>query len=340
MRDGRIHLLCLLVGLLVTSPLVAQRRPFQADSTWYRAIPQKPKVSARSKDYVEDLRKNSRYLGVTLKEWSVPVWQASDSTEVTKVELITEPGLRGKELESIKTKHEYWRSQRWNMVPIPPNAKTSGHDSKKYRDRHMAVISADGRYAWDFWQAKKDPISGAWQTRIVRRWELSGKGICSPYDHRGCCRVCPTSLLHGLIRYDDLVVNGAVKPNAKIDHALAFSYWGQQKKRPKLANFVAPCEKDNAGINPRPGAMPLGQRLQLNPKLDVDDPRYALSPAAKVIARGLQEFGMIFVENAGRGYNGLFAEDMIGKSQSWSGILRTDSLYKIPLSEFRAIEPL
>ena len=92
------------------------------------------------------------------------------------------------------------------------------------------------------------------------------------------------------------------------------------------------------GVSDRPGAMLMGERLQLNPDLDSFD----LTEPERVVARALQEYGMIFVENCAVGCNSVYFESLEDKSESWGrlgGDLLPD-LRKIPLSEFRVVEPV
>jgi hypothetical protein len=192
----------------------------------------------------------------------------------------------------------------------------------------MSIIGYDGLYVWDFFRAVKDS-SGNWSASSMRRWEKSGTGYVAPYDSQGSPRACPSSHLHGLITYDDIVNKGY------IDHALTFSYWGE-KKAPHWG--LEPCKAYRAGVSDRQWAMLLGERIQLDPTLDLDS--LNLKPAAKIIARAMQEYGMIFAINCGQGCNAVYAEDLTGKPYSWSGILSSGDLANIPLNRLRVLEPI
>lgn len=304
---------CLSVCSFVFAFPAFAHRPYQTHNTWYEKIPPNPTIMANSANYVNDILINSTTLSINLSEWSVPVWQNSPSDPLVTVSLPSgHPAI----------------ANGWNVLRIPTNARSAGMENPNYRDRHMSIISHDGLYVWDFFGARKD-ANGNWSASSLRRWDRSGLGFQSPYDSQGSPRACPTSLQHGLITYDDIVNKGY------IDHALAFAYWGEKR----AAHWsLEPCRAYREGISDRPWAMLLGERLQLDPTLNLDT--LNLKPAAKIIARAMQEYGMIFAENCGVGCNAVYAEDLTGKPYSWSGILSPGDLANIPLNRLRVLEPI
>jgi hypothetical protein len=60
-----------------------------------------------------------------------------------------------------------------------------------------------------------------------------------------------------------------------------------------------------------------------------------LSPAARVVARALQEFGMIVVDNSGS--TKVMLEDNL--TADWGQRLSSTSLSPIPLDKFRVLAP-
>ena len=279
---------------------------FQQHNTWNEKIPNNHEMVANSANYVNDIIINSNRLTISYRDWSVPIWYADENTSYQTVNVDNQRG-----------------PSEWQNVPIPANAQQAGAG-----DAHMVIISHDNRYAWDFWHARKNS-NGSWSCETFRRWDLTTDGINSPYDGLGSCRVAPVSLLRGLIIYKEI-------QEGYIDHALAFAYWGQ-KLRSNGDNDIYPCEKANSGINPREWAMHLGYRLQLNPDLDIES--LGLNRAAKIIAKALQEYGMIFVENNGKGYNSVYAECLDAKNESWSGIFNS-TISNIPLDQLRVVKPV
>jgi hypothetical protein len=285
---------------------------FQDHSTWYEKIHVNPKIMTNSEDYINDIKINGTAISIEHREWSVPIWFAKADTPVVTMTVNRQNPI----------------TQGWNVVPIPPEAKPAGNEAAlagQYRDGHMVVVSPSWQYAWDFFGARKDP-TGNWSAVNVRQWDLSGDGLNSPYDRLGSARACPMPLLHGIITYEEI-------QKGYIDHALAFAYWGAKKQDHW---GVYPCEAYRRDISDRQWAMVHGFRLQLDPALDINS--LGLNRAGKIIARAMQEYGMIFVENSGAGSNIIYAESLDGKSESWSGIL--GSLTGIPLDKFRVIEPI
>jgi hypothetical protein len=241
---------------------------FKEQSTWYEKIPNTPEILGRgtctSEEFVQDILSNSEILTISYREWSVPIWIAGEDTPDQWVDVSSPQGNQ---------------PQEWYWVPIPPDAQPASEN-----DAHMVIVSHDWSYAWDFWGAEKHS-DGHWSSRTFRRWDLSSDGINSPYDMNGSARVAPVPLLHGLITYDEVVNKGY------INHALAFAYSQAKRNSPG----VYPCETPNDGYCDRECCLWLGFRLQLDPDLDLDT--LNLNWASKIIARALQEYGMIFVEN-------------------------------------------
>jgi hypothetical protein len=288
-------------------------RFFQTKNTWYEKIPATMATSPHSSHYVNDILLNSRTLIANTTEWSVPVWQASADTPYVTVQVNSATA----------------RANGWHKVPIPAKAVPAGNDAAlkgHYRDGHMVVLSADGRYAWDFFGAKKRP-NGQWTATTIRRWDRRGSGGLESYDRQGSARACPTSLLNGLITQEEF-------KKGSIEHALAFAYWGAPKK---AYTGVYPCKAYRQDVSDRPWAIPDGTRLQLDPSVNID----ALGlncPGGKMVAKALQQYGMIMVDNCGPGCNSIYAESLVGKNSSWGNAF--SCLNKIPLNKLRVIAPI
>jgi hypothetical protein len=265
-----------------------------------------------SQNYVNDILANGSGIAVEYREWSVPIFYAKADTPIV----------------TVATGNQSTIANGWNKVPIPPEAVPAGNAaslSGQYRDGHLSIVSHDRKYAWDFFGAKK-AANGSWSASMVRRWDLTTDGVMEEYDLQGSPRACPTSLLHGLITKDEVT-------RGQIDHALAFAYWGA----PVQAHWdIYPCRAYRQGVNTRQWAMLHGFRLQLDPSIDINT--LGLNAAGRVVAKALQEYGAIFVENAGQGSNILYAESFADKTESWGSDLPL--IAGIPLNKFRIIEPL
>ncbi|NIR49310.1 PKD domain-containing protein, partial [candidate division KSB1 bacterium] len=231
---------------------------------------------------------------------------------------------------------DWIRSNGWDRnIPIPLNAQPPGAE-----DGSAVVVSPNRDYVWEFRQFK-NLGSGKFQCDVVYGWDLTGDGVdCPPLGvtqinnkYAGRSRMAGTPKSHGMIMYEEI-------KRGRIDHALAFAYWGNDG-----GEGVYPSCIWSAELNPRQWALKSGMRLQLDPNLDLD--ALGLNRAGKIIARALQEYGMIFVENNGPNNNAVYAESLNGKEISWDDPgpdgapwLRPSDTLPLPLSAFRVVEPI
>lgn len=296
----------------------AAERFFRQNSTWYEKIPANPQIMPNSDHYVNDILINNPRLSFSSSspdDWSVPVYYATGNTPAVTVQL-DKPSSFFCGSNSI--------GRGWNIVPIEPGWIPAGNASRcsgKYRDGHMTVVSHDKKYAWDFFNARICS-DGIWKAACVRRWDLSGDGVNSPYDLKGLVRAASVPLLHGLVTYNEVASN-------TIDHALAFCYWGETA----LEHWALyPTEEYRSGPNTRQWAMLLGERLQLDPSVDCN--ALPLAVGGKRICRALQEYGMIFVENCGQGSTGIYGEMF----KDWYPLV--GDLSSIPLKRLRVLKPI
>ena len=302
----------LLLGFLVApSPSLAERI-FKTNSTWYEKIPQNPKIMLNSEKFTDFIMRNSRELTASFRDWSIPIWRETASTP----------------RYDIKVLDSSWRVQQgidlngWALnVPLPVEAKQAGYGLPGYRDGHMVVISQDSTVAWDFFRADVDNKTA----HRVCKWDLNADGILQPYQPQvtgPSCHVAPTPLLHGLITLKEI-------KNGYIDHALAFGTYSARKG----SKGIYPAVTENSGKSENPWAPELGIRFQLNPSLNLDS--FKLNRAGKIVAKAMQEYGIIMVINTPPRENNLYAESLDHKGESWQGILND---LEIPLHYLRVID--
>jgi hypothetical protein len=121
-----------------------------------------------------------------------------------------------------------------------------------------------------------------------------------------------------------------------------------------LAMGVSSVKKDSAGVYPCVGpysgdsedeyALWLGHRIQLDPSVDVDS--LALSTFGKMVAKALQDYGAIVVDNTGDRGTCFYAESFSDGSDTeyghWAGIITNSNkiLSGLPLSSCRVVEPV
>jgi hypothetical protein len=293
---------------------VTASRFFQQPSTWYQKISPNAVVYPNSTAIIDNIKEHSNALGISYGKFSHPIFYARPETAMTTVQ-VSRKALAAKALG-------------WIEVPIPDEARPAGFGTSGYSDGHMTVISHDRKYAWDFYQANREvtPSGIRWKANYLRRWDLSKDGMNSPYDGLGSVKLCPFPIVHGLVTHDEM-------KRAYIDHAMIFSvnnqkinYWGPY-----------PCETFGGGGNKNPNPPQGGMRIQLDPSVNID--ALGLSPPGKVVARALQEYGMISADSAGpRDFDIYFESlDFRPDKVSWRGLLPGD-LYKIPKDRLRVVE--
>jgi hypothetical protein len=293
---------------------VTASRFFQQPSTWYQKISPTPVIYPDSAAIINNIRQHSDALGISYGKFSHPIFYARPDTATTAVQ--------------VSRKAPTAKALGWVDVPIPNEARPAGFGTSGYSDGHMTIISHDRKYAWDFYQAEREVTSFGilWKASYLRRWDLSRDGINSPYDALGSVKLCPFPILHGLVTHDEM-------KRAYIDHAMIFSvnnqktnYWGRY-----------PCETFGGGSNTNSNPPQGGMRIQLDPSVNID--ALGLSPPGKIVARALQEYGMISADSAGTRDFDIYFEnlDFRPDKASWRGLLPGD-LPKIPKDRLRVVE--
>ena len=215
-------------------------------------------------------------------------------------------------------------AQRTN-VPIPDHAIPDCGD-----DNFMVVLDTVNNRFYEFWQVTQQPgggWSGSWATSL----DAAGEGIYSGVYATGDMgvRASQFSLAAGLVWPHELAAG-------KIEHALVFAY-----SLVRSGVYTAPA-KSTDGASSGTDAIPMGARLQLDPTLSLDG--LGLADYEKVIAKALQDYGMILGDSAGgislnavhpysfagNPYAGLLPDTVVQED----GVL----LDKIPAGSFRVLK--
>ncbi|MFH1074083.1 MAG: hypothetical protein V1752_03245 [Candidatus Firestonebacteria bacterium] len=282
-------------------------RPFSKYSPWNTVVSKNPKIDPNSKKMIADLFLTNSYpdqpagkLGASIRKWSIPVYEVEDKkVKWSKI--------------NYSLFHKFCHPQFLiKKAPIPTGALPDPEG-----DSHMTIMNKSKTKCWDFWSLKK--FNGKWLARSGREFDLKGKGVLKPGE--GACRAAGFPLIAGLIRPEEI-------KQGKIEHALVFGY-----NRPKRGVYVYPASNTD-GTSTRAGAIPEGARLQLDPALDLD--KLKLKPAAKIIAKALQEYGMYLGDSSG-GF-AVYGEVFPGKKSKWEGILDNFDLFNIPTEKFRVLK--
>tara|TARA_R110001592_G_scaffold153056_2_gene381093 strand:+ start:4370 stop:5332 length:963 start_codon:yes stop_codon:yes gene_type:complete len=161
--------------------------------------------------------------------------------------------------------------------PIPFNVKIEG-GSLSTGDRHIISIDTDTCLLYELFNAHRSK-NGQWTAGSGAIFDLKSNDLrplgWTSADAAGL------PIYPGLVKYHELA-------SGTINHALRFTI-------PKTSkNFIWPARHFASKKNDQ-SLPPMGMRLRLKSSFNIN----VLSPQAKVIAKTLQEYGMILADNGG-----------------------------------------
>ncbi|MFP4068962.1 MAG: hypothetical protein ACLFVC_02160 [Opitutales bacterium] len=306
-------------------------RFFTENSFWNQPIMEGTAVDPQSERMIAQLADRSRAgtgpLFLNMHQFTVPVYYVDDATPKRRVrQKRHEPAPEARAPEILEMRHALYNlhPEFGEEMPLPEGAVPD-----PMGDAHLCVVHTGTGEIWDMWSARvrddgdveafcgirySNDWSGVWSVD-----EFPVKDNESIHYH-GPSRAAGTPLPAGLILREELL-------DGRIEHKLAFACWNNQKQR-----FLPPaCWTDGFGDF----GIPEGAVLQLDPDLDLAG--LNLCPAALTIARAMQEYGLVDVDNA-KG-NCLYAEGLYGKTgESWEGILAPNDLAAIPVNALRVLK--
>jgi len=284
-------------------------RFFNKDSFWNKPIEKNCEIDPESKRLMDLLHdKTNTGFKFNLKQWTIPVYEVDVATPVYRVE--------NKWCEKGCVKYL--------DIPIPdfalPDAQT---------DAHMVLFDRESRKVWDMLNARRQ-ADGSWETLTSIEYAMDGSGVLNINEYGGKvvysvhmygpCRASGVPAVAGLFMYDEIIAG-------KIDHKLVFATPYNDSKK-----YVYPpaCYSDGLFED----GMPEGAVIQLDPELDLG--QFSLKPPALVVAKALQEYGAVNVDNAGA--CAIYGEGLYGHpGRSWEGILGEYDLSSIDLRHYRVL---
>lgn len=255
--------------------------PFAPSSIWNTPLPADTQPHARSAEWVPT------FVSIDPTQYTYPVY--IEPPEGWPVWEITCTGA-AKMYDGTEAKDVVGKAL---FVPLPDDfAIPAGSDGQ------IIVIELDGSEN-DLWQVR-DVDRGNRTARASNgsQYEgaMSGPGTTSPivYASRGA----GVPYFAGLIRPHEMAAG-------RIPHALAFAYDRSG------SDFVYPATKSDGNDV---GGMPEGGRVYIPADTDIaslkDRNGKPLTAEARIVARALQEFGAVLVDNAGNSGK-LYAESVI-----------------------------
>ena len=299
-------------------------RFFHDDSIWNRPIGPSPAVDPSSDRLIrllgDALPTNRRGFWINTDYWTIPVYEVDAHTPLRPVyQRPRRPGEKYQPPDAFRHGPGFGP-----LVPIPDSAQPA-----READQHLAIVDRERQLAWDMWAARKRE-DGEWESFTGMVYPINGPGTFDAADFPirdgdslhsyGPSRHAGVPAIAGLVMYDEIL-------SGWIDHKLSFATCVNAYKR-----FVWPAIWSDGSSD---DGIPEGATIQLDPGLDLA--RFNLSPAARTIARALQEYGMINVDSGGGA--AVYVEGLWGqRDRSWDGLLADTDLLAIPIDRYRVLE--
>ncbi len=297
-------------------------RFFSEDSFWNQPLAADAKVDLESEHLIDLMDERQGPIYINSEMFTIPVYLADASTPMRRIhQRPPEEGATGRSLErqARYSQHPDFGSE----IPLPDGALPDPDN-----DAHLAIVDLERRMAWDMWYVRIRP-DGEYESATGMVYSLDSDGVWKTSDFpivngesmhfHGPSRAAGVPAIAGLILEEEIKVG-------RIEHKLAFA------SNNVCQEFVWPASWTDGGQDdgPREGSI-----IQLDPALDLD--AFDLSPAARTLARALQEYGAVNVDGAGG--NVVYAEGLYGHSgRTWDGVLGPDDLRCIPLQNYRILK--
>ncbi len=196
-------------------------------------------------------------------------------------------------------------------------------------DGHVAILDYVSGAVWSFWRLV-DNGNGTWNAGHVRKDSLAGNGYTASGAQNGP-RAYGGSAMGGLIRYIELKAG-------LIQHALGFSYATPQNHHYAqgvgadgyTVSIASSCDADGANADTAYN-VPEGARIRLRASVDIAARAAGAThvATATTIGNALQTYGAYLIDRGG--HPTLYAEDLTGRTVSWTGLLEAnDSTVFLP----------
>ncbi|WP_031485368.1 hypothetical protein [Maridesulfovibrio frigidus] len=294
--------LMLFVSAATAKKASGEVRPYADDSPWNMPIGPNPSYDAYSSGYTDAM---NGVFGSDATRYTMPVYIVNSKTPMSKV-------VYSGKFSEVTRKGRRVKVHKAGIIsaPIPADAKPAAG-----RDGQIIVWNPDTGEEWGFWRIEKS--GNSWICTNLYKYNTKWKGI-PPYGFLS--RGAGVPYLVGLIRPWEI-------KRGKIEHAIAFGM-----NYPSRLNIPPSTRSDGRDMFPNP---PMGTRLQLDPSLsEADFKAWGLDRTGCIIARALQEYGMILIDTSG--HPKIYAE-YEGTAQ-WGKTLLPKTIRAIPYSAFRVLD--
>lgn len=307
--------------------VVDKIRFFSNESFWNQPIGMNAKIDTKSAYWISLLERDpsGENFGLNVDEYTIPIYEVDSNVQHIKINQI--PTLLN---ENGEIDCEFGHSIEFDRVkfPMPDDALPSPGS-----DQHLAVYDRKRNLIWDMFLVRKDK-NGEWESATGMVYPLDGDGVFNKKDFNvelgtsihghGPGVAAGMPIVAGVIRYSEI-------KQAKINHKLSggVRFVGFQE-------FVYPAIWTDGNFE---GGIPEGAVIQLDPELDLN--RYDLTAEEIIVAKALQEYGVVIVDfSAGS----TIRVEYLDKSRgfTWRGKLRgwkeAGGIKSIPVSNYRVLE--
>jgi hypothetical protein len=298
----------------VTNASIEAEVPYSKNSIWNTPIGPSPKYDVHSAEMVDSLKRSNEGRIITAGDaYDYPVYFADKKTPRWDIPCIIN------KCTIASSDQDIMRTDMVQSVPIPIDAKPGAGT-----DARIIVIDTVTHTEYNLSKARR--TATGWAAGTVSIYNILWDGTPVMHSSRGS----GIPALAGLLRPWEI-------RQGQIEHALAFGY--EHTARDKCVFPASKTDGDNKG----PFAIPEGARLQLDPSLtDADFDQMGLDATGKIIARALQEYGMILVDTSGS--LKIYVEDLANNpyaTEQWTDPeldLTKESIYNIPYTAFHVLE--
>lgn len=278
-------------------------RPYAYNSPWNLKIGSRPEYEVVSDFIVSSF---TGVFGSNPKKYTLPVYVVTKETPLAPIIVSgTFSNVTGNGKKLLLQKHPVV------SIPIPDGAAPA-----KGSDGQIILWNPVTGDEWGFWRIRRNMDS--WTATNGYHYNTRWRGVPpTGFLSRGA----GVPYLAGLIRPWEI-------KKGVIEHAIALGINSPNRL------FIYPATKSDGDSLDE--LLPMGARLQLNPLLTESDfDRFGLDRTGKIIARALQEYGMIVID--GSGHPKIYAE-YSGTAKWEASILNKNSVKKIPYTEFRVLK--
>ena len=305
------------------------KRFFSDESFWNQPIGENPEIDPDNEKWIKMLEQEptGENFSTVFRKWTIPVYEADASTEYVNVELHRLDDEEIKTWVTVQERTHFGHGPGFNPVPIPEGAKPDLED-----DAHFCVVDWNRMLAWDMWGLKQRE-DGKWESKTGMMFRLDGDGVFNADElgyvddesvhFHGPSRAAGVPAAAGLVRYDEVM-------NGKIEHKLSCA-----TRFAAAQVHVYPASWTDGYVE---GGIPEGAVIQLDPNLDLS--LFELTSEELVIAKALQEYGMVIVDIA-QGQP-LYVEGLWGQpDKSWEGKLsewEDKGINSIPYKHYRVLK--